>query len=122
MLHPGEASAISLALEVHADLLLIDEALGRKAAVVRGIHITGTVGIIEQAADRGLLDLKEAFAQLKETDFWISSELLDARLHHKSHHQHSVCLERGKSDAFEDFPRGLRRMNRCEDPHGILAN
>ncbi len=80
MLHPGEASAISLALEVHADLLLIDEMLGRKAAVVRGIHVTGTIGIIEQAADHGLLDLKEAFAQIKKTDFWISAELLDARL------------------------------------------
>ena len=28
---------------------------------------------------------------------------------------------RGKSDAFQDFPRGLRRMNRCEDPHAALA-
>ena len=80
MLHPGEASAISLALEVHADLLLIDEMPGRKAAAVRGIHITGTVGIVEQAADLGLLDLKETFAQIKKTDFWISPELLDARL------------------------------------------
>ena len=34
MLHSGEASAISLALEVHADLLLIDEMLGRKAAAL----------------------------------------------------------------------------------------
>ena len=40
MLHPGEASAISLALEVHADFLLIDEMAGRKAAAVRGIRIT----------------------------------------------------------------------------------
>lgn len=80
MLHPGEASAISLALEIHADLLLIDETLGRKAAAARGIHITGTIGIIEQAAEDGLLDLKEAFAKIKKTDFWISHELLDLRL------------------------------------------
>jgi predicted nucleic acid-binding protein len=80
MLHPGEASAISLALEVHADLLLIDETLGRKAAAARGIHVAGTIGVVEQAADQGLLDLKEAFTAIKKTDFWISHELLDARL------------------------------------------
>jgi predicted nucleic acid-binding protein len=80
MLHSGEVTAISLALELHADLLLIDELLGRKAAAARGIHITGTIGIIEQAADQGLIDLKEAFGRIKKTDFWISHELLDARL------------------------------------------
>lgn len=79
MPHPGEASAISLALEVRADVLLIDEVLGRKAAVARDIHITGTIGILEQAADHNLLDLKDAFDQIKNTDFWISHDWLDAR-------------------------------------------
>ena len=80
MLHPGEASAISLALEIHADLLLIDEMLGRKAAASRGIRVTGTVGILEKAADERLIDLENAFEKLKQTDFWISPELLDTRL------------------------------------------
>ena len=80
MLHPGEASAISLAVEIHADLILIDETLGRKVAALRGLHITGTIGVLEEAADRGLLNLGEAFILIKNTDFWISHELLDARL------------------------------------------
>jgi predicted nucleic acid-binding protein len=79
-LHPGELAAISLARELKADLLLIDEAEGRRAAARRQIPITGTIGVLELAADRGLLDLGEAFARVKRTDFWISHDLLDERL------------------------------------------
>ena len=40
---------------------------------------------LEMAADQGLLDLKDAFARVKKTDFWISHDLLDDRLR-----QHAV--------------------------------
>ena len=80
MLHPGEVAAIRLAQELKADLLLIDEVRGRKAAADLNIAFTGTVGVLELAADRGLLELQDAFARLKSTDFWISPQLLDERL------------------------------------------
>jgi predicted nucleic acid-binding protein len=79
-LHAGELAAISLAEELKADLLLIDEMLGRRAAADRHIPNTGKIGVLELAADRGMLDLQDAFARVKETDFWISRELLDERL------------------------------------------
>jgi predicted nucleic acid-binding protein len=79
-LHAGEIAAISLAQELKADLLLIDDVQGRKAAAERHIPITGTIGVLELAADEGLLNLKDAFARVKETDFWISNELLNERL------------------------------------------
>ena len=41
-LHPGEVAAIRLAQELKADLLLIDELRGRKAAVDLDIAFTGT--------------------------------------------------------------------------------
>jgi predicted nucleic acid-binding protein len=79
-LHVGELAAIALAREVGADLLLIDDAAGRRAATDLRLAITGTVGVLELAGKQGLLDLAEAFARLKRTDFWISPRLLDERL------------------------------------------
>jgi predicted nucleic acid-binding protein len=79
-LHAGEAAAIRLAQELKAELLLIDEIRGRKIAALRHIPLTGTIGVLELAANRGLLDLEVAFAKVKGTDFWISHKLLDQRL------------------------------------------
>jgi predicted nucleic acid-binding protein len=88
-LHAGELAAISLARELKADLLLIDELEGRKAAADRNIPLTGTIGVLELAADRGLLDLANAFESVKQTDFWISHDLLDERL--------KLFLDRGRT-------------------------
>ncbi len=79
-LHAGEAAAISLARELRADRLIIDESPGRAAARQRGIPIIGTVGVLELAADAGLIDLERAFEAVKRTDFWVSPKFLDERL------------------------------------------
>jgi len=79
-LHPGETEALTLAQELHAELLLVDERNAYREAVARKINAIGTVRALEQAAEQGLLDLKEAFDRVKQTDFWISQDLLDGRL------------------------------------------
>jgi predicted nucleic acid-binding protein len=86
-LHPGELAAISLARELNADLLLIDEVRGRQAAADRNLRVAGTVGILELAADRALVDLNSAFERIKQTDFWISPKLLDERLRLRTRNQ-----------------------------------
>lgn len=79
-LHAGEKAAISLALEISADRLIIDERSGRKAATARRIPIVGTIGVLEIAAQNQLIDLGRAFEAVKRTDFWVSPKFLDERL------------------------------------------
>jgi predicted nucleic acid-binding protein len=79
-LHSGEQAALALALETKADLILIDETLGRRIAGERHLRVAGTVGVLERAAAQSLLDLRAAFESLKKTDFWVTPALLDARL------------------------------------------
>src|SRR6266849_277754 len=45
-LHPGEAEAIALALEMKADHLLIDEREGRTMARQLGLSLTGVLGVL----------------------------------------------------------------------------
>ena len=79
-LDAGERDAILLAQELHADLLLIDEGDGYGAATQRGIHCMRTVGLLEQAGIHGLLELPEAIARLRRTNFRIYHTVLDAVL------------------------------------------
>ncbi|MGN6369783.1 MAG: DUF3368 domain-containing protein [Phycisphaerae bacterium] len=54
-LDPGETEALALALELKADLLLIDEAAGRKVAALLGIQHVGVIGVLMEAKRRGVL-------------------------------------------------------------------
>jgi predicted nucleic acid-binding protein len=49
-LDPGEQAAITLAQTLSADLLIIDERLGRKIASDRGLAVIGTLGILRPLA------------------------------------------------------------------------
>jgi predicted nucleic acid-binding protein len=54
-LGPGEREAISLALHLDADFLVIDDRPGRHAATRRGLAVTGTLGLLVRARQRGLI-------------------------------------------------------------------
>ena len=76
----GERAAITLALSMHADLILIDERKGTKAALNKGLEVVGTLGILRLAARRGLIDLADCFARLKRTNFRYRQDIMDAML------------------------------------------
>lgn len=79
-LHLGETEALNLAAELQADVLLVDDRRAYREAVARHLNAIGTIRVLERAAEQKLLDLRAAFDRVKQTDFWISHDLLDERL------------------------------------------
>lgn len=75
-LDAGELAAIRLAGSRIGSLLLIDEAAGRLVAARLGIRVTGTLGILRDAAEEGLVDLGEAVERLGKTNFRASASLI----------------------------------------------
>jgi predicted nucleic acid-binding protein len=76
-LDDGELEAIPLAQELGASFLLMDDFEGREEAERRALTVTGTLGVLETAAIRGLIDLPSVLAQLQATTFYASQCLYD---------------------------------------------
>jgi predicted nucleic acid-binding protein len=68
----GEREAISLAIQVKADLLLIDERAGRQAAEARQIKIAGTLAVLLEAALLGYFEFPAALEKLRACGFRVS--------------------------------------------------
>jgi predicted nucleic acid-binding protein len=75
----GEREAIGLALEVAADVLLIDERAGRHEAEVRHIEVAGTLAVLLQASVRGYFDFPKTMKQLRQYGFR-ASRPVEARM------------------------------------------
>lgn len=75
-LDAGEREAIALAIDIEADLLLIDDAQGRREAQRQNLSFTGTLGILLAASEKGLLNLDDAVRRLRQTSFFISDKVL----------------------------------------------
>ncbi len=73
----GESEALTLAIHLHADLVLIDEIAGREAASRLGLKRTGIAGVLLRAKDEGLIPaVAPVLEDLRsEARFWINAVL-----------------------------------------------
>ncbi len=76
----GEIEAIRLGRELKADLLLVDDRKARRAATARGLAITGTLGVLDAASQRGLVQLSTVIPRLRATMFRIADKLIEQAL------------------------------------------
>jgi predicted nucleic acid-binding protein len=72
----GETEAIALATEVHAAVVLIDEQAGRQEALRRGLRVAGTLSVLDEADQAGLVIFDDAVAELRKTSFRLSQAVL----------------------------------------------
>lgn len=79
-LDPGERSAIALGIALKADLILMDERKGSMIAASKGLETTGTLGILDLAAKRKQVDLRDAIERLKTTNFRYRKDLIERLL------------------------------------------
>jgi len=76
----GEREAIALARELKADLLLADDKAARSTAVSLGIAVTGTLGVLEQAAARNLVSLPASIQAIRAQGLFLADSLIDDAL------------------------------------------
>lgn len=76
----GEQEAITLALQLKADLILLDDLAARRIATQFQLEIVGLLGILSSAADKGSVDFSAAIERLQQTTFRASSKLIQSLL------------------------------------------
>lgn len=79
-LQKGEQAAILLAESIRAEMIMLGEKSARRIAADRGLRVTGTLGVLSEAATRGLVDLPPAVERLTKTNFRCAPALLKAML------------------------------------------
>jgi predicted nucleic acid-binding protein len=54
----------------------MDETAGRRVAAENGVQVRGTLALLEEAAQRGLLELREALSRLQSTGIFLAKDVV----------------------------------------------
>jgi len=78
-LSEGERQAIAIAASMGNDvILLIDDRAGRQAAEKLNIRITGLVGVLLMAKEKGLIkSVVDVIEEIRNNGYWLSNSLVD---------------------------------------------
>jgi predicted nucleic acid-binding protein len=78
LLDIGEAAALELMRQLRADIVLLDDRRARIEAERLGMPMTGTVGLLKQARERGVIpSVIPILTELRRLGFWCSDALLE---------------------------------------------
>ncbi len=74
----GEKQAVALASDLGEDvLLLIDDHAGRQAARKLGVAVTGLIGLLVLAKEKGLVErVGPLLDELVQAGYWLSDEIV----------------------------------------------
>jgi len=76
-LDDGEAEVLILAKEINADLVIMDEIMGRRYSKQLGFNLTGTIGILLKSKEKGFIEsIKGLLTELIKKGTWISPKLI----------------------------------------------
>ncbi len=76
-LNRGEAEVIALAQEINANLVIIDERLARRHAKRLGLSLTGTLGVLLRAKERGLISaVAPLIEQLRREGIYLTDTVI----------------------------------------------
>ena len=75
----GEAEAIALAVELQADLILIDERRARAIAARMDLNVVGVLGVLVEAKHKTLVPLLKPIldALITQAGFWVGQQLYE---------------------------------------------
>lgn len=73
----GEAEFLALACTERDTLVIIDDALARRIAKLRGLRITGTAGVFLKAkTENHITEIKPFLSKIKDVGFYLTNNLI----------------------------------------------